>query len=113
MATEPVGSSIASAAPLTAEGRQRSMRGMQGKPKRLGRETLTAYLFLAPYLFVLLVFLIFVALYGLGLSLFNVDIGFTTPEFVGLQNYQSLFAHLFTNPRLSLFLISIVNFLKF
>ncbi len=113
MATEPVGSSIASAPPLTAEGRQRLMRGMRGRPKRLGRDTLTAYLFLTPYLFVLLVFLIFASIYGLGLSLFKVDIGFTTPEFVGFQNYQRLFEQLFTNPGLSLFWISMVNIFKF
>jgi multiple sugar transport system permease protein len=75
--------------------------------------TLTAYLFLAPYLFVLLVFFIFAALYGLGLSLFSVDIGFTTPQFIGLLNYQRLFTQLFTNPGLSLFWISMVNILKF
>jgi len=86
---------------------------MRGRPKRLGRDTLTAYLFLTPYLFVLLVFLIFASLYGLGLSLFKVDIGFTTPEFVGFQNYQRLFEQLFTNPGLSLFWISMVNILKF
>jgi multiple sugar transport system permease protein len=113
MATEPVGSSIASAPPLTAEGRQRLMRDMRGKPKRLGRDTLTAYLFLAPYLFVLFVFLIFASIYGLGLSLFKVDIGFTTPEFVGFQNYQRLFEQLFTDPSLSLFWISMVNIIKF
>ncbi len=87
--------------------------GLQGKPKRLGRETLTAYLFLAPYLFVLFVFLIFASIYGLGLSLFKVDIGFTTPEFVGFQNYQRLFEQLFTDPSLSLFWISMVNIIKF
>jgi multiple sugar transport system permease protein len=111
MATEPVGSSLASAPPLTAEGRR--MRGMRGRPKRLGRDTLTAYLFLTPYLFVLLVFLIFASLYGLGLSLFSVDIGFTAPQFVGFQNYQRLFEQLFTNPGLSVFWISMANILKF
>lgn len=113
MATEPVGSSLASAPPLTVEGRQRLVGGLRGRPKRLGRDTLTAYLFLTPYLFVLLVFFIFASLYGLGLSLFKVDIGFTTPEFVGFQNYQRLFEQLFTNPSLSLFWISMVNILKF
>jgi len=111
MATEPVGSSLASAPPLTAEGRQ--MRGMRGRPKRLGRDTLTAYLFLTPYLFVLLVFLILTSLYGIGLSLFQVDIGFTAPQFVGFQNYQRLFEQLFTNPGLSVFWISMANILKF
>ncbi len=111
MATEPVGSSQALAPPLTAEGRQ--MRGMRGRPKRLGRDTLTAYLFLTPYLFVLLVFLILTSLYGIGLSFFQVDIGFTAPQFVGFQNYQRLFEQLFTNPGLSVFWISMANILKF
>jgi multiple sugar transport system permease protein len=113
MATESVGPSVASAPPLTPEGRQKLMRGIQGKPKRSGRETLTAYLFLTPYLFVLLVFLILASLYGLGLSFFQLDIGFTAPQFVGFQNYQRLFDQLFTNPGLSLFWISMVNILKF
>ena len=111
MATEPVGSSQALAPPLTAEGRQ--MRGMRGRPKRLGRDTLTAYLFLTPYLFVLLVFLILTSLYGIGLSFFQVDIGFTAPQFVGFQNYQRLVEQLFTNPGLSVFWISMANILKF
>jgi multiple sugar transport system permease protein len=89
------------------------MRGMRGRPKRLGRDTLTAYLFLTPYLFVLLVFLILTSLYGIGLSLFQVDIGFTAPQFVGFQNYQRLFEQLFTNPGLSVFWISMANILKF
>ena len=113
MATEPVGSSIAGAPPLTAEGRQKLMRGIGGRPKRRGRDTLTAYLFLTPYLFVLFVFLIIASIYGLGLSLFQVDIGFTTPVFVGLQNYQRLFEQLFTDPSLSLFWISMANIFKF
>ena len=58
------------------------------------RETLVAYLFLAPYLVVLLVFTVLVGLYGIGLSLFRVDIGFTAPEFIGLRNYQNLFQQL-------------------
>ncbi len=114
MATEPaVPPSVAIAPPLTPEGRRMLMRGTGGRPKRLGRDTLTAYLFLTPYLFVLFVFLIFVSAYGIGLSLFKVDIGFTAPEFVGLQNYQRLFDQLFTDPSLSLFWISIANILKF
>jgi multiple sugar transport system permease protein len=58
------------------------------------REALAAYLFLIPYLFVLLVFFIAAGVYGIGLSLFKVDIGFTAPEFIGLRNYQNLFQQL-------------------
>jgi multiple sugar transport system permease protein len=113
MATEQAGPSIASAPPMTAEGRRALKRGVQGRPGRSGRDTLTAYLFLAPYLFVLLVFFIITAVYGIGLSLFTVDIGFTAPTFVGFQNYERLFTQLFTDPSLSLFWISMVNILKF
>ena len=113
MATEPVETSVANAPPLTPQGRRQLKRGIQGKPRRSGRDTLTAYLFLAPYLFVLIVFLIITSLYGIGLSFFSVDIGFTAPQFVGFQNYERLFTQLFTNPSLSLFWISMVNILKF
>jgi multiple sugar transport system permease protein len=75
-------------------------------------ETLAAYLFLTPYLIVLGAFTVFVALYGIGLSLFRVDIGFTAPEFIGLRNYTVLFEQLsFASD--SDFWISIVNILKF
>ena len=113
MATESAGTSIASAPPITAEGRRALKRGIKGGPKRFGRDTLTAYLFLAPYLFVLIVFLIITSLYGIGLSFFTVDIGFTAPQFVGFQNYQRLFSQLFNDPALSLFWISMVNILKY
>src|SRR5579859_1094002 len=113
MATESAGTSIASAPPITAEGQRALKRGLKRGPKRSGRDTLTAYIFLAPYLFVLLVFLIITSLYGIGLSFFTVDIGFTAPQFVGFQNYQRLFSQLFNDPSLSLFWISMVNILKF
>lgn len=113
MATESAGPSIASAPPITAEGQRTLKRGIKGGPNRSGRDTLTAYLFLAPYLFVLIVFLIITSLYGVGLSFFTVDIGFTAPQFVGFQNYQRLFSQLFNDPSLSLFWISMVNILKF
>lgn len=113
MATESAGPSIASAPPITAEGQRTLKRGINGGLKRSGRDTLTAYLFLAPYLFVLIVFLIITSLYGVGLSFFTVDIGFTAPQFVGFQNYQRLFSQLFNDPSLSLFWISMVNILKF
>lgn len=103
MAVRPALSSALVARTGTAEKRPPARRG----------ETLAAYLFLAPYLFVLLVFFALVSLYGVGLSLFSVDLGFTPPHFVGLHNYQVLFQQLFTNPGLSPFWISLVNILKF
>lgn len=83
------------------------------KPPGRRGETLAAYAFLAPYLLVLCVFFALVSLYGIGLSLFSIDLGFTPPRFVGLHNYQVLFQQLFTNPGLSPFWISLVNILKF
>ncbi|HEY1352551.1 MAG TPA: sugar ABC transporter permease [Ktedonobacteraceae bacterium] len=90
-----------------------SARRAQGKPPGRRGETLAAYVFLAPYLLVLVVFFALVSLYGVGLSLFSIDLGFTPPQFVGLHNYQVLFQQLFTNPGLSPFWISLVNILKF
>lgn len=107
MATQPTSSST-----LSTQA-QRTIRRKKGNPEgsRPG-ETLAAYLFLTPYLVVLLVFTVFVALYGVGLSLFKLDIGFTTPEFVGIHNYQLLFQQL-ADPANSDFWISMVNILKF
>jgi multiple sugar transport system permease protein len=90
----------------------RQIQRGQGSKSWRASETLTAYLFLTPYLIVLLVFLIYVALYGVGLSFFKVDIGFTAPVFVGLRNYTFLFTQL-THPQLSDFWISIYNIIRF
>ncbi len=111
MATQSSGPSVASAPPLTAEGRRRLMRGSGGVVRRRS-QTITAYLFLTPYLFVLLVFLVFVALYGVGLSLFRIDLGFTGATFVGFKNYIQLFSQL-SNPGLSDFWTSMGNIVKF
>ncbi len=90
MASQP--KSVASAPPLTPGGRRQLRRGT-GNTTRPG-ETLAAYLFLAPYIVILGIFTLFVAVYGVGLSLFKIDIGFTTPEFVGFAYYQKLFSQL-------------------
>jgi multiple sugar transport system permease protein len=94
MAMQPASQSVSSAPPITAEGRRRLQRGTGGTPRGRKGETLSAYLFLLPYLIVLCVFTLFVSLYGIGLSLFRVDVGFGTPEFVGLHYYQLLFSQL-------------------
>ena len=92
MATQP--ESVASAPPMTAAG-QRTLRRRTGGPKgyRSG-ETLAAYLFLLPYLVVLGVFTVFVSFYGIGLSFFKIDIGITTPQFVGFRYYRLIFEQL-------------------
>jgi multiple sugar transport system permease protein len=112
MATQPASPSVASAPPITAEGRRELRRNVGNKPQARPGETLAAYLFLLPYLIVLIVFILFVALYGIGLSLFSLDIGFTGPIFVGLHNYQILFNQL-SNVGLSDFWTSMINILKF
>jgi len=112
MATQPETPSIASAPPLTTAGRRSLLRQGRGGPKSRRSETLAAYLFLLPYLLVTGVFLVFVSLYGIGLSLFKVDIGFTTPEFVGFHYYQVLFNQL-SDVADSDFWISMINIIKF
>ncbi len=112
MAMQPVSQSVGSAPPITAEGRGRLRKGTENAPKGRKGETLSAYLFLAPYLIVLCVFTLFVALYGVGLSLFRIDVGFSTPEFIGLHYYQLLFSQL-TDVSNSDFWISMVNVLKY
>ncbi|HLQ29073.1 MAG TPA: sugar ABC transporter permease [Ktedonobacteraceae bacterium] len=112
MATQPVTPSVASAPPITAEGRRRLGRGLGGGSKGRPGETLAAYLFLLPYLTVLGVFIVFVSLYGIGLSLFKVDIGFSVPQFIGTHNYEVIFNQLsdFAN---SDFWTSMINIIKF
>src|SRR5579885_1675889 len=88
---------------------RRSSRRPTGKQRR---ETLTAYLFLIPYLIVLGVFTVFATFYVFGLSLFKLDIGFTAPQFVGIQSYQLLFQQL-SAPFDSDFWTLMVNILKF
>ncbi|BCL78299.1 bicyclomycin resistance protein [Ktedonobacteria bacterium brp13] len=87
---------------------------LQRRPKKSWwrSETLAAYLFLAPYLIVLLVFFLFVSLYGVGLSFFRIDLGFTGATYVGLKNYIQLFNQL-KNPGLSDFWTSMGNIVKF
>jgi multiple sugar transport system permease protein len=108
MATQPAAGTAASVQSLDKTS-QRERRPDKGW--RAG-ETLSAYLFLAPYLIVLGVFFIFVTLYGVGLSLFKVDIGFTTPQFVGLRYYQLLFQQL-SDVTNSDFWTSMLNIIKY
>ncbi|MDQ2884778.1 MAG: sugar ABC transporter permease [Chloroflexota bacterium] len=108
MATQPSMQPIASVQDL-AKTAQRERRPDKGW--RPG-ETISAYLFLAPYLFVLVVFFLVVTIYGVGLSLYKVDIGFTTPEFVGLHYYQLLFQQL-SDVADSDFWTSMINILKY
>ena len=112
MATQPVTPSVASAPPLTAAGRRGLLRRGGGGPRGRRGETLAAYLFLLPYLLVIGVFLVFVSIYGIGLSLFRVDIGFTAPEFVGFHYYQALFSQL-SDVANSDFWTSMLNIIKF
>jgi multiple sugar transport system permease protein len=112
MATTPAGTALPPA-PSTIPIRRRWLRrGSDEGPKAQPGEILTAYLFLLPYLFVLVVFFLIVSVYGVGLSLFSLDIGFTAPTFVGLHNYEILFNQL-SNIGLSDFWTSMINILKF
>ena len=94
----------------TKEGREKLPPNGGGRV-RTG-ETLAAYLFLLPYIIVLGFFTVFVALYGIGLSLYKLDIGFTAPQFIGLRNYENLFNQL-SYWSSSDFWISMINILKF
>ncbi len=111
MAAQPSGQSWMRV-PLLGLKKWRNLPRGSGEDSKRRATTLAAYLFLAPYLLVLLVFLVFVALYGIGLSLFHVDIGFSPPTFVGLRNYTQLFQQI-AHPSLSDFWTSILNILKF
>jgi len=79
---------------MTTAGQRTLRRRTRGPGGARPGETLAAYLFLAPYLIVLVVFTLFVSLYGVGLSLFKIDIGITAPQFVGFRYYRLLFEQL-------------------
>jgi multiple sugar transport system permease protein len=111
MATQPV-QSVSTAPPLTAEKSRQFLRGRRKQMRRERAEAIAAYLFLLPYLLVLAVFFVFVSLFGLGLSFFRVDLGFTGPVFIGLRNYTFIFNQL-TNIGLSDFWTSMINIVKF
>lgn len=55
---------------------------------RQWREALVAYLFLAPYLFFLLVFIAGAVLLAIGYSFTSFDL-LSPPEFIGLRNYET------------------------
>ncbi len=59
--------------------------------KAAGRKTVTAYLFLAPFLLLFCVFVLFPAVYGLWISLHVWNPLLESHPFVGLQNYIDLF----------------------
>ena len=55
-----------------------------------GRRAVTPYLFLAPFFIVYAIFLLYPVIDAFRLS-FNERIGISTPTFVGLENYRTLF----------------------
>ncbi len=59
------------------------------KKVRIKRETIAAYMFLAPYLLVTLVFTVGVFLFAIYVSFTDYNL-FTTPEWVGLAHYRSV-----------------------
>ena len=71
-------------------GSTRSARGAGGRPGGR-RRTGVAYLFLAPFLVLFLVFVLAPAVFGLWISLTNWSPFRATQSFVGLKNYIELF----------------------
>ena len=65
--------------------------GLRPRRAAAGRRTLTAYLFLAPFLVIFVVFVVFPAVYGLWISLHVWNPLLDDHPFVGLQNFFDLF----------------------
>lgn len=72
------------AAPTPGKAASRSRKPTDASP-------LTPYLFLAPYLVLLVVFIIIPAIYGFWISLHNWDYLLPGKPWVGLENYTNLF----------------------
>jgi multiple sugar transport system permease protein len=82
--------------PLVAAAPQRTRAGGRGPRPSAGRpgsrrKTLTAYLFLTPFLLLFLMFVVGPAFFGLWMSLTNWSPFREVQTFVGLQNYINLF----------------------
>jgi multiple sugar transport system permease protein len=87
------------AAPAAAPTAGATRRWRMSAPRR--RETLVAYLFVLPTLAGFLIFVLGPILGGLGLSFYQFDF-FSTPRFVGLDNFRQMLsdqrvARIFTN----------------
>jgi len=63
----------------------------RGGRRAASRDTLTAYLFLAPYLILFGVFVLLPAVIGLWISLHRYNFLLPNKPFIGLQNYADLF----------------------
>jgi multiple sugar transport system permease protein len=67
------------------------MAGTTGSPKLRHYRPVTPYLFVAPFVVLLLAFLVFPAIFGVWISLHNWDFMLPGKPWVGLQNYLDLF----------------------
>ncbi|HWE61959.1 MAG TPA: sugar ABC transporter permease, partial [Chloroflexota bacterium] len=87
---------------------------VQRRPWRKAlRRNLAAYLFLAPYLFILLVFTLGAAVFGLALSLYHVNYGIDQPRFIGLDNFRYMWDQFQNNRDNFEFAISLRNILQY
>jgi multiple sugar transport system permease protein len=71
---------------------KRFRRGLFGN-QRVREEMLTAYLFIAPYLLVTLVFTVGVILFAVFVSFTEFDLFTWPPDWVGLENYTKAFSN--------------------
>jgi multiple sugar transport system permease protein len=67
------------------------MAGTMGSPRLRHYRPVTPYLFVAPFVILLLAFLVFPAIFGVWISLHNWDFMLPGKPWVGLQNYLDLF----------------------
>jgi multiple sugar transport system permease protein len=67
------------------------MAGTMGRPALRHYRPITPYLFVAPFVVLLLTFLVFPAIFGVWISLHNWDFMLPGKPWVGLQNYLDLF----------------------
>jgi multiple sugar transport system permease protein len=77
------------------------------------RRNLTAYLFMLPYLFILVIFTLGAAVFGLALSLYHVNYGIDTPHFIGLDNFRYLWDQFLHNRDNFEFAISLKNIAQY
>lgn len=73
------------------------------------RRNLAAYLFMAPYLVIMITFILGAAAFGLGLSFFHINYGIDQPRFIGLDNFKYIWDQFTTNAANFEFAIGLKN----
>lgn len=86
------GTKARTAASLRGAGASWKLSSSTWSRRPASRDAIAGYLCVLPALVVIAIFVLFPVAYSLGLSLFKWDLVAPTPTYIGLRNFQTLFA---------------------